>query len=102
VAQDYVVEPVYSTSPPAGGSQVSMTTVELVKKWKEQDVEKWMAKHSLSPQQLKKMTGVEIAFMMLLKSESPDFFYKVITDTLKITNLLTIAQFRFALDDTKL
>ncbi|XP_033727094.1 uncharacterized protein LOC117316559 [Pecten maximus] len=102
VAQDLVVEPVYSTSPPAGGSQVSMTTVELVKKWKEQDVEKWMAKHSLSPQQLKKMTGVEIAFMMLLKSESPDFFYKVITDTLKITNLLTIAQFRFALDDTKL
>ncbi|XP_069106093.1 uncharacterized protein [Argopecten irradians] len=102
VVRDEVVNPVYSAPPPSGGSHVSMATVEMVKKWKDRDVDKWMTKHSLSPQLVKKMTGTEIAFLMLLKTESPDFFYKVITDTLRITNLLTIAQFRFALDDTSL
>ncbi|XP_021371459.1 uncharacterized protein LOC110462013 isoform X3 [Mizuhopecten yessoensis] len=102
VAKENVAEPVYSAPPHGGVSHVTMTTVELVKKWKDQDVDKWMAKHSLSTQQVKKMTGVEVAFLMLLKTESPDFFYKVLTDTLKITNLLTIAQLRFALDDAKL
>ncbi|XP_060064487.1 uncharacterized protein LOC132544855 [Ylistrum balloti] len=102
VAKDQTVAPVYSRPPPAGVSHVSMASVDSVKKWNDKDVDKWMAKHSLSVQHVKKMTGLEIAFLMLLKMESPDFFYKVITDTLKITNLLTIAQIRFALDDTTL
>lgn len=73
---------------------------EVVKNWKETDVLRWMNHHKLPSSKFSSLTGIEIAFLQVLRQESPDFFYKTLNDMLKIKDLPTLAKFTFALEDT--
>lgn len=46
------------------------------------------------------MTGIEIAYLQVLRQESPDFFHKPLYEIMEIKDILTLAKFSFALDDT--
>ncbi|KAJ8310041.1 hypothetical protein KUTeg_011906 [Tegillarca granosa] len=85
------------------------TNTEVVKKWTNDQVKQWLDKHSLDKSKFSKITGIEIAFLQIVRKEgkkikqnSPDFFYKSLTDMLKITDLLTMSKFVFALEDTNI
>lgn len=73
---------------------------EVVKNWKETDVLRWINHHKLPSSKFSSLTGIEIAFLQVLRQESPDFFYKTLNDMLKIKDLPTLAKFTFALEDT--
>lgn len=84
------------SSKPSGKIQAS----EDVKKWKEADVLRWINYHNLPSSKFSCLTGIEIAYLQVLRQESPDFFHKALSEMLKITDILTMAKFSFALDET--
>ncbi|XP_061166315.1 uncharacterized protein LOC133175222 [Saccostrea echinata] len=84
----------------SSGKVVKVQASEVVKRWTESDVLRWINHHKLPSSKFSKLTGTEIAFLQVLRQESPDYFYKTLNEMLKIKDLSTLAQFTFALDDT--
>lgn len=84
------------TSKPRRKSQAS----DAVKKWKQADVLRWINHHNLPSSKFSSLTGIEIAYLQVLRQESPDFFHKALYEIMEIKDILTLAKFSFALDDT--
>ncbi|XP_071100866.1 uncharacterized protein [Haliotis cracherodii] len=70
-----------------------------IKLWTSADVAKWLTKHNLHGEKLKKLTGREIAFLQNLRYEAPEFFYHTVETKLAVTDLLGLVNFTEAMDD---
>ncbi|XP_062588039.1 uncharacterized protein LOC134249708 [Saccostrea cucullata] len=92
--------PTEKTPESSNGKMVKVQASEVVKRWTESDVLRWINHHKLPSSKFSKLTGTEIAFLQVLRQESPDYFYKTLNEMLKIKDLSTLAQFTFALEDT--
>lgn len=75
-------------------------SLEFVKNWTEIDVQRWINHYKLSSSVFSSMTGMDIAFLQVLRQECPEFFYKALQDMLKLNDVPTMAKFCFALEDT--
>lgn len=53
----------------------------IVRQWKEDDVQLWMNKNNLTTETFGKLTGDEIALLLRMKTEAPDSFYKCVQKT---------------------
>lgn len=73
-----------------------------VKLWSSAQVCQWLDKHKLDRSKFRKMEGIEIAFLQFLLKKSPDYYNKALIEQLQITDLLTMAKFTFALEDTNI
>lgn len=93
---DYTEKTSTSSSKPRAKTQV----LEVVKNWTESDVLRWINHHKLPSSIFSTMTGMDIAFLQVLRQESPDFFYKALNKMLKLNDVPTMAKFSFALEDT--
>lgn len=93
---DYTETTTTSSSKPRAKTQV----LEVMKNWTENDVLRWINRHKLPSSVFSSMTGKDIAFLQVLRQESPDFFYKALHKMLKLDDVPTMAKFCFALDDT--
>ncbi|KAK3083289.1 hypothetical protein FSP39_018644 [Pinctada imbricata] len=79
-----------------------VTADAAVRGWNSGQVQAWVKKHDLSSSQFSSITGTEVAFLQVLRRESPDNFYRVLREMLRITDLLTMAKLTFALEDTNI
>ncbi|KAL3892370.1 hypothetical protein ACJMK2_004581 [Sinanodonta woodiana] len=84
------MKPVYSAPPPP---------VAVVRKWTPSDVNRWIEKHNLPKKNFEKLTGRELALLVTMRLEAPEFFYNYLQKNLGISSLLTMAMFIEGLED---
>ncbi|KAL3889422.1 hypothetical protein ACJMK2_001766 [Sinanodonta woodiana] len=78
---------------------VQSQTVDSVWMWTPDHVNKWIEKHNLPKKNFEKLTGKELALLVMMRSEAPEFFYNCLQKNLGITSLLTMAMFLRGLHD---
>ncbi|KAK3575914.1 hypothetical protein CHS0354_002555 [Potamilus streckersoni] len=83
-------KPVYSAHP---------APVAVVRKWRPDDVNRWIEKHNLPKKNFEKLTGRELALLVTMRLEAPEFFYNCLQKNLGINSLLTMAMFIEGLED---
>ncbi|CAC5383014.1 unnamed protein product [Mytilus coruscus] len=73
--------------------------INIVKKWTPEQVEKWLDNNNLPKNLFVGLRGKDVAFFRLLADKSHDTFYQSIREQLNITDIKSMADFLFALDD---
>ncbi|KAL4217626.1 hypothetical protein ACF0H5_022368 [Mactra antiquata] len=93
--------PVASTTSniPRGLSYVSMETINTIRKWSADDVKKWIQKNNLDGCKLDHLTGGEVALLINMRFECPEYFYKCLESMLHVRDLLTMSRIVWALND---
>ncbi|XP_052765538.1 uncharacterized protein LOC128206875 [Mya arenaria] len=78
---------------------VSMATIQAVRKWSPDDLNQWRNKNNLASSVPKLKSGEEVALLLTMRVESPDFFYRCVQDMLNVKDISVMARLVWALHD---
>ncbi|XP_045181801.2 uncharacterized protein LOC123540650 [Mercenaria mercenaria] len=76
-----------------------ISSVEQIRQWSRDDVLEWLTRNDLRRQGLEKLTGEEIALLVIMRMEASEHLYDCIRNDLKIKTLLVKARLVWALND---
>ncbi|XP_052260659.1 uncharacterized protein LOC127864812 [Dreissena polymorpha] len=104
IAKPVNSEPVRTVDHVDSGRTVSRVsgsnrTVETVRKWTDSDLKRWKDKNDLNSVLPGRITAGEVALLLQMKIDSPDFFYKCLHEMMKLSDLLSMSKLVWALQD---